>query len=111
MPCIKCSNGKYKYGVHGNCQFDTLAKCEDAAAAIHINNPNSKDSSMDNKKPKKKPPLSTIKPQPGPHGPIPDAPVTASAKDVMPTAPMNPNHDPSCQCPVCMKDAMTPWRY
>jgi len=36
MPCIKCSNGKWKYGERGNCQFDTLKKCEDAAAAIHI---------------------------------------------------------------------------
>jgi hypothetical protein len=36
MPCMQCSNGKYKYGVHGNCQFDTLAKCKAAAAAIHI---------------------------------------------------------------------------
>lgn len=36
MPCIKCSNGKWKYGEQGRCQFDTLKKCEDAAAAIHI---------------------------------------------------------------------------
>ena len=36
MPCIKCSNGKYKYGEHGDCQFDTLTECNDAAAAIHI---------------------------------------------------------------------------
>ena len=36
MPCMKCSNGKYKYGLHGNCQFDTLAACKKAAAAIHI---------------------------------------------------------------------------
>ena len=36
MPCMKCSNGKWKYGEHGNCQFDTLADCKAAAAAIHI---------------------------------------------------------------------------
>ena len=36
MPCMKCSNGKYKYGEHGNCVFDTLAACKAAAAAIHI---------------------------------------------------------------------------
>jgi hypothetical protein len=36
MPCMKCSNGKWKYGVHGNCQFDTLDACHAAAAAIHI---------------------------------------------------------------------------
>jgi len=33
---MQCSNGKYKYGANGNCQFDTLAKCRAAAAAIHI---------------------------------------------------------------------------
>lgn len=36
MPCIKCSNGKYKYGEKGKCVYDTLAKCKKAAAAIHI---------------------------------------------------------------------------
>ncbi len=36
MPCMKCSNGKWKYGEHGNCQFDTLGACKAAAAAIHI---------------------------------------------------------------------------
>ncbi len=36
MPCLKCSNGKYKYGEHGKCVYDTLEKCHDAAAAIHI---------------------------------------------------------------------------
>ena len=35
MPCIKCNNGKWKYGKHGKCVFDTLQKCKDAAAAIH----------------------------------------------------------------------------
>jgi hypothetical protein len=39
MPCIKCANGKYKYGEHGNCQYDTLASCKAAAAAIHIDIP------------------------------------------------------------------------
>jgi len=102
MPCIKCSNGKYKYGEHGNCQFDTLAKCKEAAAAIHINNPHAKDDSMDNKKPKKKPPLAAIKPEPGPHGPMPEA------KDMMPVQPTNPHHDPMCQCAGCK--GMTPWK-
>jgi hypothetical protein len=36
MPCMKCSNGKYKYGEHGKCVYDTLAACKRAAAAIHI---------------------------------------------------------------------------
>jgi len=35
MPCIKCSNGKWKYGEKGNCQFKTLKSCKAAAAAIH----------------------------------------------------------------------------
>jgi len=35
MPCYKCSNGKYKYGLKGNCQFDTLEACKAAEAAIH----------------------------------------------------------------------------
>lgn len=34
MPCIHCSNGKWKYGVHGNCQFDTLRQCKEAERAI-----------------------------------------------------------------------------
>jgi len=36
---MKCANGKWKYGEGGNCQFDTLAACKAAAAAIHINIP------------------------------------------------------------------------
>ena len=35
MPCYKCSNGKWKYGEKGNCQFDTLGSCEAAERAIH----------------------------------------------------------------------------
>ena len=35
MPCIKCNNGKWKYGQHGRCQFDTLSACKAAEAAIH----------------------------------------------------------------------------
>lgn len=39
MPCYKCSNGKYKYGKRGRCQFDTLEKCKAAEAAIHARKP------------------------------------------------------------------------
>ena len=39
---MKCSNGKYKYGEHGDCVYDTLGKCKEAAAAIHINEPSEK---------------------------------------------------------------------
>lgn len=28
MPCIKCDNGKYKWGETGSCQYDTLDECE-----------------------------------------------------------------------------------
>jgi hypothetical protein len=35
VPCMRCSNGKYKYGVHGNCNFDTLGQCHEAEQAIH----------------------------------------------------------------------------
>lgn len=35
MPCIPCSNGKWKYGVRGRCQFNSKAHCEKAQAAIH----------------------------------------------------------------------------
>lgn len=44
MPCYKCSNGKYKYGERGRCQFDTLGACEAAERAIHA---------RENEKPKK----------------------------------------------------------
>jgi hypothetical protein len=35
MPCYKCSNGKYKYGERGRCQFDTMELCHEAEQAIH----------------------------------------------------------------------------
>ena len=35
MPCMKCANGKWKYGERGRCQFDTLKACKAAEAAIH----------------------------------------------------------------------------
>ena len=35
MPCIKCSDGKWKYGEDGKCQYDTLEKCKEVEAAIH----------------------------------------------------------------------------
>lgn len=42
MPCIKCANGKWKYGERGRCQFDTLAACRAAEAAIHAREPKKK---------------------------------------------------------------------
>ena len=36
MPCIKCSNGKWKYGQDGECIY-TKKKCAEIAQAIHAN--------------------------------------------------------------------------
>lgn len=36
MPCYKCSNGKWKYGTRGDCNFETLTKCKEAEMAINI---------------------------------------------------------------------------
>ena len=60
MPCYKCSNGKYKYGQRGNCQFDTLESCQAAERAIHARE-NNKEQSMV-AKPYKEP---AKKPKPG----------------------------------------------
>lgn len=49
MPCYKCSNGKWKYGEHGNCQFDTLKACREAEQAIHARE-NDKENKMAGKK-------------------------------------------------------------
>ena len=35
MPCYKCSNKKYKYGLKGDCVFDTLERCQAAERAIY----------------------------------------------------------------------------
>ena len=61
---MKCANGKWKYGANGNCQFDTLAACKAAAAAIHINDPAKGEQTMA-KKPTK-PPMAISTPA-GPH--------------------------------------------
>jgi len=56
MPCYKCSNGKYKYGKEGNCQFDSLGHCLEAERAIHAreNKPKKEDkSSLEKPKPKR----------------------------------------------------------
>ena len=46
MPCMKCANGKYKYGERGRCQFETLKECKAAAAAIHAKPKNAAGSVM-----------------------------------------------------------------
>jgi hypothetical protein len=52
-------------------------------------------------KPKKKPPLSTIKPEAGPHGPIPEGKDMQPIQPIQPVQPMNPHHDATCQCASC----------
>jgi hypothetical protein len=75
MPCIKCANGKYKYGEHDNCQFDTLAACKAAAAAIHIQENN----------------MTPVEPQ--------------AEEPQQPQQPQNPQpsdwHCETCQCAMC----------
>lgn len=50
---MKCSNGKYKYGERGNCQFDTLEACKAAERAIHAQE-NQKPTKPKNVNPKSK---------------------------------------------------------
>lgn len=35
MPCLKCSNGKYKMGEDGNCKYSSKENCEKAQQAYH----------------------------------------------------------------------------
>ena len=30
MPCMKCDNGKWKWGHRGECKYDSKKDCEDA---------------------------------------------------------------------------------
>ena len=30
MPCEECENGKVKWGKTGECQYDSIAECEEA---------------------------------------------------------------------------------
>lgn len=48
MPCIKCSNGKWKYGKRGKCQFDTLEACKKAEAAIHAEESDKAEKTLNN---------------------------------------------------------------
>lgn len=91
MPCIKCANGKWKYGQHGRCQFDTLEACKAAAAAIHIQD---KGNSMPNY----------------PEIPVEDPMGNMEDMSANPVNPPNPPnvqpipsdwHDPMCQCFSC----------
>lgn len=55
MPCYKCSNGKWKYGERGNCQFYTLEACQAAERAIHARENPKKEDTKEPKKNGKKP--------------------------------------------------------
>lgn len=35
MPCFKCSNGKWKFGKKGRCQFNSKSHCQGAERAIN----------------------------------------------------------------------------
>ena len=43
MPCIKCSNGKWKFGEKGKCSFKTKEACETAGSVIHADKGDKKD--------------------------------------------------------------------
>ena len=81
MPCMKCANGKWKYGEHGNCQFDTLSACKAAAAAIHIG-----DKAMN-------PTDQVDDPQ------VVDPTDPEDGENVQPMP--SDWHDPMCQCSMC----------
>jgi len=36
MPCIKCKDGKYKYGNTGDCKYNSLEDCEAANQTYDI---------------------------------------------------------------------------
>lgn len=42
MPCIKCPNGKYRFG-SSKCMYTSLAACQRAAAAYYASHPGEKD--------------------------------------------------------------------
>jgi len=111
MPCMKCANGKWKYGEHGNCQFNTLAACNQAATAIHIQENDMKpktpampmaEPKVPAKKPKK--PGGAIDVQPaGPHVPaMPPAATYSQQNDMTPIKPPSTLHDAMCSCSMCL---------
>lgn len=79
MPCMKCANGKWKYGESGNCVFDTLKACQDAAAAIHI---------QDTAKKPKKPGGAIDIQVDAPHVPVMPAKATKKPKPAVPVEPV-----------------------
>jgi len=88
MPCMKCANGKYKYGEHGNCVFDTLAACKQAAAAIHIQ----EDKTMN----------PAMTPVADPMGKLPSN-IDVNKPVVQQEMPQPQNwHCDTCQCAMCM---------
>jgi hypothetical protein len=36
MPCIKCTEGKWKWGTNGKCIYNSKSECEKAGLAILI---------------------------------------------------------------------------
>lgn len=106
MPCMKCSNGKWKYGEHGNCQFDTLSACNAAAAAIHIG-----DKAMNPSLIPAADPMGQMPSNINPTKPVnqPNSGTTLSDDgDNMDMGMPQPSawHDPMCSCSMCMSYRM-----
>jgi hypothetical protein len=100
---MKCANGKYKYGEHGNCVFDTLAACKQAAAAIHIQEGNAM------KNPAMTPPVDPMGKLPSNidvNKPIVQREIPQTQIDMPEPGDMMPQpdnwHCDTCQCAMCM---------
>jgi hypothetical protein len=39
MPCMKCSNGKWKWGSRGDCRYNSREECERANRGRHEEEP------------------------------------------------------------------------
>ena len=52
MPCIKCSNGKWKIG-NGKCMYTSLEKCKKAEAAYYASRKENNDGNPNDNKDRK----------------------------------------------------------
>ena len=102
MPCMKCSNGKYKYGTHGNCVFDTLAACKQAAAAIHIQ----EDKTMNPAMTPVADPMGKLPSNVNVNKPVMQREIPQTQMDMPEPGDMMPEpsnwHCDTCQCAMCM---------
>ena len=49
MPCVKCPNGKWRFG-SSKCMYTSLKKCNAAAAAYYASHPGEKDGLQETKR-------------------------------------------------------------